>query len=151
MQWALGLLLIMMLGRALAQETPSTMEDLEREYSQKVYDQAVVKFNTNIKAFPSWEAFKTEVLSRVLPGTMGRCAERTSRSVAPTQVTRQPFQGVEENNWQPTSGNGWRKYRENGTFIEYRVNEAARLLFRIEGGKVWFFPAQTRQICEFPL
>jgi hypothetical protein len=151
MQWAVGLLLITMLGRALAQETPSSNKELEREYVDNAYDQAVVKFNTDIKGFPSWEAFKTAVLPRISPETMGRCYERTGKAMTPTQITRVPFPGMQEDHWRQTSGNGWRTYREDGTFIEYRVNEAARLLLRIEGIKVWFFPVQTRQICEFPL
>jgi hypothetical protein len=151
MQWAIGLLLVALLGRALAQETPASNKELEMERTENSYDQAVVRFNTNIKGFPSWEAFKTKALSKVLPGTMGRCYERTNSAINPTQITRVPFQGMEEDGWQKTAGNGWRKHREDGTFIEYRLNEPARQLLRIEGAKAWWLPVQTKKICEFPL
>ena len=151
MQWAIGILLIAMLGRALAQETPTTTEEWERKDAHNAYDQAVVRFNTDIKDFPSWDAFKTEVLSKVLPGTMGRCYKRTNRAMSPTQITQVSFQGMEGDHWLKTSGNGWRKYREDGTFIEYRLNKPARLLLRIEGVKAWLLPMQAKQICEFPL
>jgi hypothetical protein len=58
---------------------------------------------------------------------------------------------VEEEGWQKTPGKGWRKSRQDRTFIEYRVNASARRLLRIEGVKVWLLGVQTRQICEFPL
>lgn len=148
MQWAIGLLLIAMLGRALAQETPTSNKELEQ--AESAYDQAVVRFNTNIKDFPSWDTFKTEVLSKGLAGTMGRCYERTNSAINPTQITQVPFQGMEEDGWQKTSGKGWRKHREDGTFIEYRLNRSARLL-RIEGVKAWLLPVQAKKICEFPL
>ena len=150
MQWAVGLLLVVMFGRALAQETP-TPRELEGPSVDSAYDQAIVTFNTDIKDFPSWEAFRTEVLARMAPGTMGRCYERTTSSMNPTQITSVPFQRVEEEGWQKTSGKGWRKSREDRTFIEYRVNASARRLLWIEGVKAWLLPVQTRKICEFPL
>jgi hypothetical protein len=151
MQWTVGLLLVVMCGRALAQETPASREEMEAPSIDSAYDQAIVKFNTDIKNFPSWEAFRTEVLARMAPGTMGRCYERTSSSMNPTQITSVPFQRVEEDGWQKTSGKGWRKSREDRTFIEYRVNASARRLLRIEGVKVWLLGVQTHKICEFPL
>jgi hypothetical protein len=151
MQWAIGLLLVVMCGRALGQETPVSTGEWEVPSVVNAYDQAIVKFNTDIKDFPSWEAFRTEVLARIAPGTMGRCYERTTSSVNPTQITAVPFQRVEEEGWQKTSGKGWRKSREDRTFIEYRVNASAHRLLRIEGVKVWLLGVQTRQICEFPL
>jgi hypothetical protein len=150
MQWAVGLLLVVMFGRALAQETP-TSRDMEGRSVDSAYDQAIVTFNTDIKDFPSWEAFRAEVLARIAPGTMGRCYERTTSSMNPTQTTSVPFQRVEEEGWQKTSGKGWRKSREDRTFIEYRVNASARRLLQIEGVKAWLLPVQTRKICEFPL
>jgi hypothetical protein len=152
MHWVIGLCLVVLLGRVQAQETSDPTRELETEYAESAYEQAIVKFNTDIKDFPSWQAFKTEVLSKVLPNTVGRCYERTTSPMQPVQITRVPWQSVEGEGWEETSGNGWRQNSKAGkTFIEYRFNVKAGVLLRAEGVKTWFLPPQTRKMCEFPL
>jgi hypothetical protein len=152
MQWVIGLCLVVLLGRVQAQETSDPTRDLDTEYAESAYEQAIVKFNTDIKDFSSWQAFKTEVLAKVLPDTMGRCYERTTSPMQPVQITRVPWQSVEGEAWEKTSGNGWRQnYKASKTFIEYRFNVKAGVLLRAEGVKTWFLPPQTRKMCEFPL
>jgi hypothetical protein len=152
MQWVIGLCLVVLLGRAQAQETPDPTQELEKAYAESAYEQVIVRFNTDIKDFPSWQAFKTEVLSKVLPGTTGKCYERTTSPMQPVQITRGSMQGVEEEGWEETSGNGWRRNsKAEKTFIEYRFNVKAGVLLRAEGVKTWLLPPQTRKMCEFPL
>ena len=88
MQWVIGLCLVVLLGRVQAQETSDPTQELEKAYTESAYEQVIVRFNTDIKDFPSWQAFKTEVLSRVLAGTLGRCYERTTSPMQPVQITR---------------------------------------------------------------
>ena len=151
MHWAVGLLLVALLGRALAQESPSAPVDLTGEDAARAYDEVIVRFNTNTQEFSSWEAFKTAVFSKVLPGTLGRCYESTGSAMQPVHVTMVSFPRETDGDWQKTSGNGWRREKADRTFIEYRVNKKAGVLLWIEGAKPKFFFAQTRKICEFPL
>jgi hypothetical protein len=150
MQWVIGLFLVALLSRAQAQETSDPTQELETEYAERTYEQVIVKFNTDIQDFASWQAFKTEVLARMSPGTMGRCYERTASPMQPVQITRVPMQRVEDGGWEETSGHGWRRKVDN-TFTEYRFNAKAGVLLRAEGVKTWFFPPQTKKMCEFPL
>jgi hypothetical protein len=152
MQWVIGLCLVMLLGRAQAQETSDPTQELEKAYAESAYEQVIVRFNTDIKDFPSWQAFKTEVLSRVLAGAMGRCYERTTSPMQPVQITRTSLQSVEDGEWEETAGNGWRRNsKAEKTFIEYRFNVKAGVLLRAEGVKTWFLPPQTKKMCEFSL
>jgi hypothetical protein len=148
MRWLVGVLLLVSLGRALAQETPASTEELEKQYALEAYQQVTVRFNTNIKEFATWEAFKAEVLSLMTPDTMGRCYALTGDTV---QVTTVRFPGMEDNGWRKTSGNGWRWNKKDRTFIEYRINTKAGVLLRAEGAKTMFFITQTKKICEYPL
>ena len=151
MRWLAGLLLLALLGRALAQETPASTEELEAYDATAAYDQAIIRFNKNIKEFSTWDAFKAEVLSLLPRDTVGSCHALTGETMKPVEVTRVPLPVVEDEGWQKTSGKGWRKRNKDRTFIEYRVNEKAGVLLRIEGVRPRFFFAYTRRICEFPL
>src|SRR5262245_19479194 len=44
---------------------------MEAENARRDSDQAIVKFNTDINAFPSWELFKTVLLAQVTPSLLG--------------------------------------------------------------------------------
>ena len=147
--WVIGLLLCVASNRALAQETP-VITDLEVPEAVRAYDQAVIRFNTNVQAFPSWTAFKTAVLSKLAPGTSGTCYELIGSRTRNVKITEIPFQGMAGEGWEQTSGNGWRQVKEDRTFIEYRVNDKANLLVRIEGAKKFLF-SHTQRLCEFPL
>ena len=46
---------------------------MEAENAQRASDQAIVRFNTDIKSFPSWELFEAAVLAQVTPGMLGTC------------------------------------------------------------------------------
>jgi hypothetical protein len=152
MQWVIGLCLVVLLGRVQAQETSDPTQELEKAYAESAYEQVIVRFNTDIKDFPSWQVFKTEVLSRVLAGSLGRCYERTTSPMQPVHITRVSLQSVEDGGWEETSGNGWRQNsKANKTFIEYRFNVKAGVLLRAEGVKTWFLPPQTKKMCEFSL
>lgn len=143
-----GVLLLMLGGLALAAEDEyDTLEPA----TATAYDRALLKFNTNIKSYPSWDAFKTEVLSQVPQGTLGTCYTLTGNSLYPMEMAKVKFAGLAGNGWEQTSGNGWRLRRKDRTFTEYRVNPKAGLLSRIEGVKPRFFFASTKRICEFPL
>lgn len=144
-----GLLLIGLLGRALAQDIPAGSAQMEAEEVQRSYDLAVVKFNTNIKDFPSWEAFKTEVLAQIVPGRLGTCYTYIGGTV---QMTLEPLPREEKGTgWQPTGGKGWQQFTQGRTFIEYRVNAKAGVLLWIEGVNPRFFFAYTKKMCEVPL
>ena len=143
-----GWLLLASFGEVVAQEEGRAEEE---PVADSAYDQAVLKFNSDIKAFDSWEAFKAEVLSKVARGTSGECYELTGRMIDPVTITQVRFQGLESNGWKKASGHGWRQRRKDRTFIEYRINEKARVLLRVEGVKPRFFFARTKRICEFPL
>lgn len=151
MRWIVGLLLLVSLGRALADETPVSNETLEEPAVVNAYDRAIIRFNTDIKNFSSWETFKAEVLSRVNLGTVGRCYESTGGAMNPVKTTTVKFQTIENNGWRKTSGMGWRKHEKDRTFVEYRFNKKRRLLLRIEGVRPRFFFAYTKRICEFPV
>ena len=115
------------------------------------YDRAILRFNSNIRTFDSWEMFKAEVLSKLAPGASGECYELTGRMIDPVEVTQVNFQGIEGKGWKKASGHGWRQSKKDRTFIEYRINERAQVLLRAEGVKPRFFFARTKKICEFPL
>jgi len=147
-----GVLLILFLTPVWAgEETPAPNRELREQYAHQAFDQVTVRFNTNITAYSSWEAFKAAVLPRLSQDTLGRCYTLPGSGMQPVEVTQVHFQGVRDGPWQPTSGKGWRQYQKDHTFIEYRVNEKAKVLLQAEGIKPWFFFAQIRKICEFPL
>ena len=147
--WMVGLVLIGLLSRALAQESPAGSEQMEAEEARRSSDWAIVRFNTNIKDFPSWEAFKTAVLAQVVPGTLGTCYAYSGGTV---QITMEPLPGEEKDTgWQKTTGKGWQQFTKGRRFIEYRLNEKAGVLFWIEGVNPRFFFAYTRKMCELSL
>ena len=144
----IGWLLLLFCGFALAQEGE---EPVEPFMSSRAYDQALLRFNTNIEPYASWRAFKSAVLARAPLGTKGTCYEWTGDSFNPMDATSVQFRGLDGDGWRKTSGNGWRLLRKNRRFIEYRINLKAGVLSRIEGVKPRFFFASTRRICEFKL
>ena len=147
--WMVGLVLMGLLGRALAEESAADSEEMEAEEASRAYDWAIVKFNTNIKDFPSWEAFETAVLSRVVPDTLGTCYVSSGGTV---HVTMEPLPREEKGTgWQKTGGKGWQQLTKGRMFIEYRVNAKAGVLLWIEGVNPRFFFAYTRKMCEVPL
>jgi hypothetical protein len=147
MRWLVCVFIVTWLSPAFGQEG-----DAEREqYTADVYDQAVVRFNNNIKVFPTWEAFKTAIQARVPVDRLGTCYELTWDRLQPVKTTRARFQGLENDQWEKTSGGGWRQLKDDRTFTEYRVNEKAGVLLRREGVKPRFFFMHTLRICEFPL
>ena len=143
----IGGLLLAPFGDVMAQEG----EVVQPPVADSAYDQAVIRFNSHIQAFDSWEAFKAEVLSKVALGRDGKCYELTGRRFYPVEITQVKFQGIEEDGWTKASGHGWRQIRKDRTFIEYRINKEAQVLLRAEGVKPRFFFAHTKMICEFPL
>lgn len=149
MWWMVGLVLMGLLGRALAQESPVGDEQMEAENARRSSDWAIVRFNTDIKDFPSWEAFKTAVLSQVVPGTLATCYAYSGGTV---HVTMEPLPREEKDTgWLKTPGKGWQQLTKGRTFLEYRLNEKAGVLFWIEGVNPRFFFALTRKMCEVPL
>lgn len=143
---AVGCLFLLSCGLALAQEG-----EIEQPKTPRAYDQALLRFNTNIQSYPSWEAFKTEVLTKVPLGTPGTCYELTGDAFNPVETMQVEFKGLAGEGWQKTAGKGWRLTRKDRTFTEYRINLKAGILSRIEGVKPWFFFAITKRICEFQL
>lgn len=149
MWWMVGLLFVGLLGRALAQEGAAGTEPMEAEEAVRSSDRAIVRFNTAIKDFPSWETFETAVLSQVVPGTMGTCYAYLGGAV---RVTTEPLPREEKGTeWKKTAGKGWQQSKKDRTSIEYRVNEKAGVLLWIEGVNPRFFFASTRKMCELPL
>ena len=149
MWWMVGLVLMGWLGRALAQDSPAGSEQMEAENVRRASDWAIVQFNTDIKDFPSWEAFKTAVLSQVVPGTLGTCYTYSGGTV---QATMEPLPREDKDaGWQKTTGKGWQQFTKGRTFIEYRFNAKARILFWIEGVNPRFFFAFTKKMCEVSL
>lgn len=146
--WTVGCVCLLLCGLALAQES---QEAPVQPRTPRAYDQALLRFNTNIQSYPSWEAFKAEVLTKVPPGTLGRCYELTGGSYHEMETMAVEFKGFEGDGWQKTSGKGWRLLRQDRMFTEYRINPKADLLMRIEGFKPRFFFAITKRICEFRL
>jgi hypothetical protein len=153
MQWLAGLVLVALFNQALAQsESPTANREHAEHNATQVYDQAIVRFNTAIKDFPSWEAFKAEVFAKVVSGTMGRCYALTGNAMQPVQITAVRFDSVEDSDWQETPEKGWRRYEKaKRQLVEYRVNKQAGILLRMESIKPKFFFAYTQKICEFPL
>jgi hypothetical protein len=153
MQWPMwcmmiGLTLLASFGDVVAQESEGYGAE---PVADSAYDRAILRFNSNIKAFGSWESFKAEVVSKVAPGTSGECYEWTGNMFEPVAITQVKFQGIEDQGWKEASGHGWRQSKKDRTFIEYRINEKKQVLLRAEGVKPRFFFARTKKICEFPL
>jgi hypothetical protein len=142
-----GCLFFLLYGFALAQEG----DILDTPQTPTAYDQALLRFNNHIQSYPSWEAFKTEVLAKVPLGTPGTCYELTGGSYYSMATMDVEFAGMENDHWEETSGKGWRLLRKDRTFTEYRLNLKAGVLMRIEGVKPRFFFASTKRICEFHL
>jgi len=137
------------LGRALAQESPAGGEQLEVENARRASDQAIVRFNTDIKDFPSWELFEAVVLAQVTPDMMGTCYTHQGGTV---RVTMEPLpRTAQDTGWQKTAGKGWQQTQTDRTFIEYRYNEKAGVLLWVEGVNPRFFFSYTRKMCELPL
>ena len=153
MRWMAGLVLVGLLNQALAQsESPTANQEQAEQNATQAYDQAIVRFNTAIKDFASWEAFKAEIFAKVVSGTLGRCYALTGSAMQPVQITTVRFDSVADGGWQETSERGWRRYSQaDRTIVEYRVNEQAGILLRMESIKPKFFFAHTQKICEFPL
>ena len=145
------LLLVLLRGHAHGQETPASNEALEQAQAARLYDQAIARFNNDIQDFPSWEALKTAVLPTMASGTVGKCYEYTGGAAQSVIVTAVPLPAVEDGSWKKTTGGGWQRVQDDRTFSEYRVNEKARVLLRMEGVKPRFFFAPSPKICEFPL
>jgi hypothetical protein len=144
----IGGLLLASFGDVMAQEKE---EPVQQPVADSAYDQAVLRFNSHIQEFDSWEAFKAEIVSKIAVGKDGKCYELTGRRFDPVEITQVNFQGIEEDGWKKASGHGWRQIRKDRTFIEYRLNKKAQVLLRAEGVKPRFFFAHTKKICEFPL
>ncbi len=142
-----GCLLFLLHGVAWAQEG----DIIDEPQTPTAYDQALLRFNNNIQSYPSWEAFKTEVLAKVPLGTPGMCYELTGGSYHSMATMDVEFAGMENDHWKETSGKDWRLLRKDRTFTEYRLNLKAGVLMRIEGVKPRFFFARTKRICEFHL
>jgi hypothetical protein len=151
MWWLIGLLFLLSVEPVQADETP-VPEDLQRrQAASQAYEQAIVRFNTNIQGFDSWAAFKAAVFSRLEPNASGHCFELTGSSIEPITITAATFQEASDGEWQETPDNGWRKRNKDRTFIEYRVNVKEGVLLQMEGVNPRFFFASTRRMCEFPL
>jgi hypothetical protein len=149
MWWMVSLLFMGVLGPALAQESPTGSEQMEAENAQRASDQAIVRFNTDIKAFPLWELFEAVVLAQVTPGMLGTCYTYQGGTV---RVTMEPLPRVEQKTgWQKTAGKGWQQTQIDRTFIEYRYNEKAGVLLWVAGVNPRFFFAYTSKMCELPL
>ncbi len=143
-----GWVLLISNGLAWADET---IDDFQETETAAAYDQALLRFNNNIKSYPTFVAFKAEVESKIAPGAPGTCYELTGGMLNPLEISKVKFAGLEGEGWQKTSGKGWRLEGENRRFTEYRVNQKAGLLSRIEGVKPRFFFGGTTRICEFDL
>jgi hypothetical protein len=149
MWWIVVLVLIGVLGSALAQESPGDSEQMEVENARRASDQAIVRFNTNIADFPSWELFEAVVLAQVAPGMMGTCYVYQGGTV---RVTMEPLpRTAKATGWQKTAGKGWQQTQTDRTFIEYRYNEKVGVLLWVEGVNPRFFFAYTSKMCELPL
>ena len=149
MWWIVGLFLMGMFSRALAQDSLGGSEQMEVENARRASDQAIINFNTAIQDFPSWELFEAVILAQAVPGMMGTCYTYQGGTV---RVTIEPLPRVEkETGWQQTAGKGWQQTQTDRTFIEYRYNEKAGVLLWVEGVNPRFFFAYTRKMCELPL
>jgi hypothetical protein len=108
-------------GRTLAQDIPGGSEQMEAENARRTSDQAIVKFNTDIANFPSWELFEAAVLAQVTPGLLGTCYTYQGGTV---HVIMDPLPRAEKATvWQKTAGKGWQQTHTDRTFIEYQYNE----------------------------
>ncbi len=144
----LGLILLMFGGLALADET---IDEVQEPETADAYDQALLRFNNHIQSYPSFEAFKAEVSSKVPLGAPGTCYELTGGLFNPLNIKNVQFEGLTGTGWQQTTGKGWRRTGKDRKFTEYRVNIKAGLLARIEGVKPRFFFGRTKRICEFQM
>lgn len=80
---------------------------MEAEDARRAYDWAIVRFNTDIQDFPSWEAFATAVLAQAAPGTRGTCYAYSGGMV---HVTRESMpRGDQASGWQKTGAKGGSK------------------------------------------
>ena len=143
------MILVAMSGHVYADETPVFEDIQQRQAAEQAYEQAIVRFNTNIQPFSSWEAFKEDVLSRLERGALGRCYKLTGSSIEPVVITDAFFHQTFDGSWHATSGNGWRQRHRDRTFIEYRYNSETDELLWIEGVNPRFFFAATQRLCEF--
>lgn len=148
MSLAVAFLLLISFGLPQADEDPDIIKEPD---ANTAYDQALLRFNTGIQSFPSWDAFKAAVTSAVPPGAPGRCYEWTGSMLSQTQITKVTFETPTGDGWRKTSGKGWRQMRKDRSFTEYRVNQKVGSLLRIEGVKPRFFFASTKRICEFEM
>ena len=149
MWWMVGLLLMEMFGRTLAQDTPAGSEQLETEEARRSSDQAIVRFNTHIEDFLSWELFEAVVLARVTPDMMDTCYTYQGGTV---HVTMESLPRTEKDTgWQKTAGKGWQQTQTDRTFIEYRYNEKEAVLLWIEGVNPRLFFSYTRKMCALRL
>lgn len=149
MWWIVGLCLVGVLSPALAQDSAGDNEPMEVENARRASDQAIVRFNTDIADFPSWDLFKAVVLAQVTPGMLGTCYTYEGGRV---RVTTEPLpKSAKASTWQKTAGKGWQQTYPDRTFIEYRYNEKAGVLLWVEGVNPRFFFAYTRKMCELPL
>jgi hypothetical protein len=127
MDGVVGVVFVLWLGSAAAQEDASPLLEESALEATRAYDTAVVRFNTHTHGFPSWAVFQSAVLARIDPGALGRCYASTGRPMQPVAVTEVPLPQEAEDGWQPTAGKGWRREVVARTFIEYRVNTKARV------------------------
>jgi hypothetical protein len=149
--WLLSLIFAATSGHIYADETPVFDDLQQREAADQAYEQAIVRFNTSIKEFNSWEAFKASVFSRIEHNAPGRCYELTASSIEPITIVNIAFHQTLDGTWKHTSDNGWRQLYQDRTFIEYRYNREVGTLLWIEGVNPRFFFASTRRLCEVPL
>jgi len=149
MWWIVSLLCMGVFGHALAQDNTGGSEQIEVENARRASDQAIVRFNTDIEDFPSWELFEAAVLARVTPGMLGTCYTYQGGMV---RVTMEPLPKRDKaTGWQKTAGKGWQQTQTDRTFIEYRYNEQAGVLLWVEGINPRFFFAYTSKMCELLL
>lgn len=151
MRWLAILIVVCVSAHAWAQEDDAPVQVEEPSEEVETYEQVIRRFNTHTQAFDSWNDFKTMVLSRLSSGVVGTCYAQARGAMQGVIVTRVKFQPVEGDGWQQTQGNGWRQTGAKRTFVEYRFNQKAGVLLRVEGVKPRFFFARTERICEFPL
>ena len=148
MWWIVGLLLMGVFGRALAQDNPAGSEQMEAENARRASDQAIVKFNTDIDDFPSWELFEAVVLAQVTPGLLGTCYTYQGYGVrhhGPIAEGRKGDQ-VAEDGWQRMAADAHRSH-------VYRVSVQRKSGGLIMGRRCQptFFFAYNRKMCELPL
>ena len=149
MRWIVGLLLMVLVSHVFADEGEVPVAPLP----QTSYDRMTLKFNTHIKEFPTWDAFKEEVAPVVPLGSPGTCYALTGKTMEPVAMTQVTFRWVEGSAWTRTTGHGWRLRVPDGSFLEYRLNTKANVLLQAESvrsGFIFFFMV-TKKICEYPL